>query len=548
MVNRKRDSIRPATVLVGIALALLFALPGRSRTSQAIFQRSSGPFVPVAVSYELEPSGDVDKIKQRLANIRGLGFNTVRITAAWSELETAEGKYQLETLERALEQASAADLKAILQLDTNHAPAWLFRRFPDGRFVPAKTANAGDASSLRPCLDHADVRAATVRFINAATERAAKHASLYALEIGSDPPAGFCLCPHTARRYRDKTKAGAIDRAAFVALTVGEHLAAMVDAASGRGGRLVMSRARTPSILQALSPPSQDDWVMTTLVQHYGTSVPLAAGSESTRRNLLSFGLDGLRSAAGVRGWWMNASPATPEELRMWGWTAMSRGARALVYADEHGGDRFANVITRNPALFSPLRPKPSNVAIVHDPRWTGSAAAVITDVYDVLFARNIQVDFIHVDDIRAGNATRYRALVVPVSARTERMQASVSAFASAGGQVITVGANGTDIDQVADRVIRAGVAPEVRIEGGHGHVETRFLESSDVLMLIGLNHGDAAERVTMTFAPDTQEAIWQNMETGSAVNFIAGPEGPVYSYSFRPRDALVLMIRKDIR
>jgi hypothetical protein len=65
---------------------------------------------------------------------------------------------------------------------------------------------------------------------------------------------------------------------------------------------------------------------------------------------------------------------------------------------------------------------------------------------------------------------------------------------------------------------------------------------------LIGLNHSSSAARVTMTFKPDVQEAIWQNMETGAGVNFIAGPFGPSYTYWFRPRDALVLMIRKDVR
>ena len=66
--------------------------------------------------------------------------------------------------------------------------------------------------------------------------------------------------------------------------------------------------------------------------------------------------------------------------------------------------------------------------------------------------------------------------------------------------------------------------------------------------MLIGLNHADTPQRVKMIFTPDTQEAIWQNMETGSAVNFVAGPDGPTYTYSFQPRDALVLMIRKNVR
>ncbi len=101
---------------------------------------------------------------------------------------------------------------------------------------------------------------------------------------------------------------------------------------------------------------------------------------------------------------------------------------------------------------------------------------------------------------------------------------------------------------QLVEVLARAGVRPEVRIEGATGPVETRFLESADVLMVIGLNYADTPQRVTMTFTPDTQEAIWQNMETGAAVNFVAGPEGPTYTYSFGPRDALVLMIRKSVR
>jgi hypothetical protein len=102
--------------------------------------------------------------------------------------------------------------------------------------------------------------------------------------------------------------------------------------------------------------------------------------------------------------------------------------------------------------------------------------------------------------------------------------------------------------EQVVQVAARAGAGPEVRIAGATGPVETRFLESSEVLMIIGLNHSDAPQRVTLTFSADTQEAIWQNMETGAAVNFIAGPEGPAYTYSFRPRDALILMIRKHLR
>ena len=93
-----------------------------------------------------------------------------------------------------------------------------------------------------------------------------------------------------------------------------------------------------------------------------------------------------------------------------------------------------------------------------------------------------------------------------------------------------------------------AGVAPDVRIDGAAGLVEARFLESSDALMLIAINHSDAPQRVTLTFTPDTPEAIWQNMETGASVNFVAGPNGPTYTHAFARRDVLVLMIRKALR
>lgn len=64
---------------------------------------------------------------------------------------------------------------------------------------------------------------------------------------------------------------------------------------------------------------------------------------------------------------------ATAADLRVWGWTALLRGARAISYyawvdlVDQRGAltsrgraaGEFAGVISRNPALFVPLRPRP---------------------------------------------------------------------------------------------------------------------------------------------------------------------------------------------
>lgn len=89
-----------------------------------------------------------------------------------------------------------------------------------------------------------------------------------------------------------------------------------------------------------------------------------------------------------------------------------------------------------------------------------------------------------------------------------------------------------------------------VRLEGGEdaGKVEIRLLESNDALLIVGLNHAPEPRKVSITFSPEIPEAIWQNLETGTAVSFVMGKSGPVLEHTFASRDALVLMIRKQLR
>lgn len=82
-------------------------------------------------------------------------------------------------------------------------------------------------------------------------------------------------------------------------------------------------------------------------------------------------------------------------------------------------------------------------------------------------------------------------------------------------------------------------------IDGEDRSVEAHWLESSDALLLIAVNHAAAPREVTLTFSPAIPEAVWQNMLTGTSVNFVAGPTGPVYRRTFAAHDVLVLMIRK---
>lgn len=83
--------------------------------------------------------------------------------------------------------------------------------------------------------------------------------------------------------------------------------------------------------------------------------------------------------------------------------------------------------------------------------------------------------------------------------------------------------------------------------EGG-APVEVKLLESRDVLMIIALNRAAVPRKAAIAFSQDIPEAIWQNLESGTSVDFVMGKNGPVLEHIFAPRDALVLMIGKRFR
>lgn len=88
----------------------------------------------------------------------------------------------------------------------------------------------------------------------------------------------------------------------------------------------------------------------------------------------------------------------------------------------------------------------------------------------------------------------------------------------------------------------------DVRVDAAPSAIEAHFLESREALVFIAANLTASMQRVTMTFSREMPEAIWQNIEAGGTVNFVAGPEGPTYARTFTPHDVIVLVIRKQYR
>ncbi|HET7219620.1 MAG TPA: hypothetical protein VFJ02_16305, partial [Vicinamibacterales bacterium] len=341
-------------------------------------------------------------------------------------------------------------------------------------------------------------------------------------------------------------KESGLDHDAFVRTSLRDDLKWMISQTAPSYARIVGAHSRVPSLLQRTlaAYPSQDDWLMSPLVDRYGVVLDEAPRNPAA----IAMAFDGLAGAAGGRGWSLRTRPSVrSDDLRFLTWLAFSRGARSAAYGDLPSDSAFVKVVTRNPALFAELRPVPAAVAILYDPRSGAAAEESLASVYEALFRRNIAADFLHTGELSLAAMKRHRVLVVP-GATAASAAAALKEFSSAGGLVIHLDERTPFDDAMVARLSKAGAVPEARVGGGDGLVETRFLQSARVLMLIALNHSTRPARVTLTFKLETQEAIWQNMETGAGVNFIAGPDGPTYTYFFRPRDALVLMIRTDIR
>jgi hypothetical protein len=202
------------------------------------------------------------------------------------------------------------------------------------------------------------------------------------------------------------------------------------------------------------------------------------------------------------------------------------------------------------------MRPRPSLVAVLNSPQ-AGTTTSVPAEsdstlgFYELLFNQNIQADFIESEAVIAGAAAKYRALYVDPSAPVSlAVEQALKRYADKGGTLIrdAFPVKGGSLASIQRLLASAGVKPDVSIEGAPGDVEARFLESAEAWLLVATNHADAPRAVTMAFAPDVPEAIWQNMETGAQVHFVQGPEGPTYRHKFAERDVMLLMRAKRLR
>lgn len=322
----------------------------------------------------------------------------------------------------------------------------------------------------------------------------------------------FCFCPHTVRRYRawlqkkypsldalnkawyrryltwDEVEPNRlstilsytdyIDWKYFIMDKLAEDLRERCDAVKKEAPRSVAT-SHAAGVGLFSSPHywegQSDDWGMSRQVDFYGTSFypkhsAFVDRDVPWRAALLDFARS-FGYADGRRGFYigelqggfgtiaLNVSPTvTPEDLRIWTWSALARGAKAICYyafypmstGYESGGfgliqldgtvtersrtaGEIARVVDRNASLFSEAHPLQAQVAVVYNPlmhfvggrqRATayggaqGEVAGIERDsllgIHRALFPTNVPLDYVHIDGMTARKLRPYRLVYFP--------------------------------------------------------------------------------------------------------------------------------------
>jgi beta-galactosidase len=285
-----------------------------------------------------------------------------------------------------------------------------------------------------------------------------------------------------------------IDWKTFIYERLAEDLGARYDAVrAGGSDHVVTSHAAISSLLTTphLGEGATDDFLMAAQVDFYGVSIyPKHSRPEWhwPHWRLMAV-LDFQRSANRMNGGWyigelqagdgtialLLSDPVTPADHRIWAWSAIAKGARAInVYAYypmssgyESGGyglinldgtlteravstGAIARVVHDNRERFLSSRPVPARVAIVYNPlsQLVGGAQrrqdypeahqSSLIGYYRVFAENNIPVDFIHRNELERGDVSHYDLIVVPYPIMfTEAAAAGLRRFVERGGRAV---------------------------------------------------------------------------------------------------------------
>ncbi|MDR3050367.1 MAG: beta-galactosidase [Oscillospiraceae bacterium] len=154
-----------------------------------------------------------------MANMRGLGFNTIKLWAVWNAIEYRQGVCDFADLDALLDLAHGYGLRAVINIIPEGAPYWTRTGNEDAHYRTASgqpvvyggPANLPTAGWPGLCMDKPQVEALVTGFVEAVAAHVAAHPAMLALDVWNEPHLEpmfdyrddmLCYCPHSLSRFR----------------------------------------------------------------------------------------------------------------------------------------------------------------------------------------------------------------------------------------------------------------------------------------------------------------------------------------------------------
>ncbi len=308
---------------------------------------------------------------------------------------------------------------------------------------------------------------------------------------------------------------------------------------------VITSHAAVPSIFYTPynGYGATDDFLMAEQVDFYGTSLYPKHNHPARHWELWKFqiAVDFSRSANLKNGGFyvgelqagkgtiglQIGNPITPEDHRIWMWSAVAKGARAInIYAYypmssgyESGGyglinldgtvtgraknaGQIARFINENKQLFLESAPAKAEISLVYNPlaQMVGGEQRYadfdghqnsLFGYYRFFAEHNIPVDFIHRKNLESGDVSQYKLIIVPYPLMfSQKVADGLKRFVKQGGYVVAE----ARLAWNDERGFAAEVIPGMGLDEVFGAQETSVKMSEKVAMKIIANTHPAME------------------------------------------------------
>lgn len=128
------------------------------------------------------------------------GMNVARLGEfAWSTMELAEGQYEFDWLERAIEQLAAAGISTVLGTPTAAPPAWLTQAHPDTLAIDEYGRAAQHGNRCHYCVNSATYQEYCHRIVTAMADRFGQNPHVIGWQLDNEYNR-VCYCP-TCREH-----------------------------------------------------------------------------------------------------------------------------------------------------------------------------------------------------------------------------------------------------------------------------------------------------------------------------------------------------------